>query len=159
MRGSHIEGTEKFIPFMKMNFELELWFFCQDQDRHSGATLPSYSPPPYRQLWWFLEGGGHFFALMKWSRITGRLRTLTRTGDKNPINQHHKVTWEHYGGIFKGYESNNPLLRHVNSTPHPRFTTRPGLDHMSGVRVGKPSTVSLLVIRLCSNWSHYKDNR
>ena len=98
-------------------------------------------------------------SLMKWSRITGRLRTLTRTGDKNPINQHHKVTWEHYGGIFKGYESNNPLLRHVNSTPHPRFTTRPGQDHISGVRVGKPSTVSLLVIRLCSNWSHYKDNR
>eukprot|EP00116_Pleurobrachia_bachei_P018088 sb/3478350/ len=42
-----------FIPIKKMNFELELSNFCQDQNRYSRASLQSYSTPPYRELWWF----------------------------------------------------------------------------------------------------------
>ena len=49
-----------FIPFMKWIFELELRYSSQDQDGLSGATLPSYSTPPYREVWW--SRGDIFFA-------------------------------------------------------------------------------------------------
>ena len=49
-----------FIPFMKWIFELGLCHLSQDQDGHSGAPLPSYSTPPYREVWW--SRGGIFSA-------------------------------------------------------------------------------------------------